>query len=896
MSRRHRLALSAALALAAFAGPTTSQLDECTPEWLPTFGGMPAKANVYSLARGDDGGGGQLELFIGGSFWQEIGGPGNCIAKWDGWGWEALGSGMEQANDRVQAIVVHDEGDGPPIVYAGGRFSTAGGQPASNIAQWDGSNWAPLGSGVSGTGAEVRALAVFDDGGGPALYAAGTFSTAGGVTAGRIARWDGSSWSPVGGGMSGGEVKALTVFDDGSGPALYAAGTFSMAGGLPANRVAKWDGSTWSTLGTGVNGWVYALTTFDDGTGLKLYAAGSLSISGADVARWDGSNWTGVGTGLSNIVMALTTHDDGSGAGPQLYAAGDLFIGGSLRHIARLDGSAWTPLGGGLDSFAYSLTSYDDGGPDGPDLFVGGIFDDAGDVFVNGLGRWSGAEWSPVGSGFNGRVYASTIFDDGSGAGPALYVGGSFTQEYGGSTGGIAQWNGATLATVAGGMNGGVNGGVRALTVFDDGRGGGPALYAGGQFTAAGGVPASRAAMWDGMTWSPLGVGLNGNVLAWAVFDDGSGSGPTLYAGGQFTSAGGTPANRVARWDGTSWSALGDGVDGNVWALAVYDDGSGSGPALYAGGAFGIAGGVQANRIARWDGSTWSALGSGVNDGASASTVLAITVYDDGIGADPVLLVGGDFTTAGAVPANRIATWDGESWAALGGGMSGNVDSFAVVDAGVKSPILYAGGAFTEAGGVPANRIASWDGTSWLALGEGVSDGQYSPGVVLTMTAFDDGLGGSSSLFIGGDFVSAGDSGDSFLAKWSCPAEPSAWEDLGFGLAGTAGVPNLAGTGTLAGGSPGSLTLTSAKPSSLTNLFVSFASIPTPFKGGTLVPVPPALTLGLFTNGAGSIPLAWPSWPAGVPSGASLYFQYAIADPAAPAGVALSNALLATTP
>ncbi|HVQ27868.1 MAG TPA: hypothetical protein VMV01_21940, partial [Planctomycetota bacterium] len=121
-------------------------------------------------------------------------------------------------------------------------------------------------------------------------------------------------------------------------------------------------------------------------------------------------------------------------------------------------------------------------------------------------------------------------------------------------------------------------------------------------------------------------------------------------------------------------------------------------------------------------------------------------------------------------------------------------------------------------------------------------------------------------------------------------------EDLGSGLAGVAGVPALAGAGTLASGSPGSLSLTSAKPSALTNLFVSFASTPASFKGGTLVPVPPASTLSLFTNGVGSIPLSWPAWPAGLPAGTSLFFQYAIADAAAPAGVALSNALHAVTP
>jgi hypothetical protein len=123
-----------------------------------------------------------------------------------------------------------------------------------------------------------------------------------------------------------------------------------------------------------------------------------------------------------------------------------------------------------------------------------------------------------------------------------------------------------------------------------------------------------------------------------------------------------------------------------------------------------------------------------------------------------------------------------------------------------------------------------------------------------------------------------------------------AWTDLGSGLAGAGGVPSFVGGGTLATGSPGTLTLSNAAPSARAFLFLSFASTPTPFKGGTLIPVPVALTLPMVTDGAGGLPLSWTSWPGGLPSGTTLYLQYAIADVGAPAGTALSNALQATTP
>jgi hypothetical protein len=124
----------------------------------------------------------------------------------------------------------------------------------------------------------VAALTVFNDGGGPALYAGGSFTTAGGVAAISIAKWNGSSWSALGNGMNG-SVAALTAFNDGGGPALYAGGAFTAAGLVAANRIAKWNGSSWSALGSGVSDEVYALSAFDDGGGAALYAGGRFVVA-----------------------------------------------------------------------------------------------------------------------------------------------------------------------------------------------------------------------------------------------------------------------------------------------------------------------------------------------------------------------------------------------------------------------------------------------------------------------------------------------------------------------------------------------------------------------------------------------------------------------------------------
>jgi trimeric autotransporter adhesin len=686
--------------------------------------------------------------------------------------------------------------------------------------------WLP-GFGLPGMNSKVYALTVFDDGsgGGPALYAGGDFTAAGGVLANRIAKWNGTSWSSLGTGSANGvssEVRALTVFDDGSGggPALYAGGNFTTAGGVTANGIAKWNGTSWSSLGTGsangVNSTVIALTVFDDGSGggPALYAGGDFTTAGGvaanRIAKWNGTSWSSLGMGSANgvnsAVLALTVFDDGSGEGPALYAGGDFTTAGGVtaNRIAKWDGTSWSSLGtgsangvsGGSSPVVRALTVFDDGLGGGPALFAGGDFTTAGGVSANRIAKWNGTSWSSLGTGsangVNSTVRALTVFDDGSGGGPALFAGGFFTTAGGAPAARIAKWNGASWSSLGTGSANGVSGTVWALTVFDDGSGGGPALFAGGSFTTAGGVTANRIAKWNGTSWSSLGTGsangiggLNTAVYALTVFDDGSGGGPALYAGGNFTTAGGVTANRIAKWNGTSWSSLGmgaaNGVNDIVRALIVFDDGSGEGPALYAGGQFNTAGGVPANRIAKWNGTSWSSLGTGSANGVS-NWVYALTVFDDGSGGGPALYAGGLFTTAGGVTANRIAKWNGTSWSSLGTGSANGVSNYVYAltvfdDGSGGGPALYAGGVFTTAGGVTANQIAKWNGTSWSSLGTGSANGVSNS--VYALTVFDDGSGGGPALFAGGNFTTAGGVTANRIAKWN----GTSWSSLGTGSA-----------------------------------------------------------------------------------------------------------------
>jgi hypothetical protein len=329
---------------------------------------------------------------------------------------------------RVNAVTVFDDGNGPSL-YVGGRFGVIGGFPMNNVARYTRHDFEPLGSGVTGNVGNptdvVTSMVVFDpDGAGPiagSLIVAGSFTHAGGQTAGRIARWDGAAWHTLGSGMEGNTVRALTTFDaDGPGPGLpvlVAGGDFVTAGGVMASYVAAWNGQSWSALGNGQEPGILPLSlgVIDhDGAGSMgptLYAGG-FPFSGPNLeafARFNGASWDLIGGlccggGSVPRIRAMTLYDaDGPGPGAEsLYAAGNFRVEGTdCRNIARWTGSAWEPVGTcmGLvhDDELYMVGSFDPDGP-GPNnalLVTGGAL-----PFVTSpppLAAWDGTAWTSLG-------------------------------------------------------------------------------------------------------------------------------------------------------------------------------------------------------------------------------------------------------------------------------------------------------------------------------------------------------------------------------------------------------------------------------------------------------------------------------------------------------------------
>ncbi len=298
-------------------------------------------------------------------------------------------------------------------------------------------------------------------------------------------------------------------------------------------------------------------------------------------------------------------------------------------------------------------------------------------------------------------------------------------------------------------LAGGCDGQVHALARLANGD-----VVAGGAFQTAGGVPASGIARWDGVAWHPFGAGATGGVgvplgvLALRAMPNGD-----LVAAGNFTHIDGVPASGIARWDGASWTSLGDSGISTPSAIAVADDGD-----LLAAGS---------SAVARLDAGIWTTFGL-VNGGIDALEVLS----------NSEIVIAGSFSVVNTFPCENIARWNG-GWQRVGYGLNWRTTALATLPNGD----LLAGGGFTTAinivgngtVGVPASRIARFDGLNWSSIGPGAND------YVLAIARHDD-----DTYTFGGRFVTIGTVISNRVAtmRSSCPASATAF---GAGCASSAG-------------------------------------------------------------------------------------------------------------
>jgi hypothetical protein len=527
----------------------------------------------------------------------------------------------------------------------------------ATIRAWDGSAWQTMGGRLTGGSflTTITGITVYNG----ELIVAGNFTLAEGAPCNRIARWTGSAWEALGGGVGEGydntEVHALVVYNN----ELVAGGDFVVAGSTECENVARWNGSQWQPLGY-LSEQVLSLAVYNG----ELFANGR---------RWTGSSWQSLGV---TWVKALTVYNGELIAGGLFTTAG----GVPCNRVARWSAAGgWQPLGAGVDNDVYTLTVHDG------ELIAGGCFATAGGVTSRGIARWNGSEWEALGAGLDD--FDNPLVRSLTGYNGKLVVGGRFDGAAGVACDNIATWS-ATDGWQAFGSGWGVNGIVMALALYNG------ELIAAGDFTTAGSAVCGHVARWNGGQWQPLGsidgafalAVYNGELIAGDCRWDGSawqrlGSGVnnlfalTVYNGELIAGARGG----IYRWDGSAWYQMGSIGDGTGYAaaLTVYNG------ELIAGGYFQLPSGRC--EVIRWSDLAWHQMGSIPYH----EIVQALTVYNGE-------LIAGDYR------------WTGSDWQLLGLGVAGGVCALTTYH-----DDLIAGGFLT---------VARWNGSDWQPLGEGVDD------------------------------------------------------------------------------------------------------------------------------------------------------------------------------
>ncbi|MBL8748566.1 MAG: hypothetical protein JNK78_05355 [Planctomycetes bacterium] len=683
----------------------TAALLACAVATLP----LRAQGGAWATDTAAPGLGGRVDAFVewqggvyaGGTRFGAEGGWIDGLARWDGTRWNPVGTGVQLLAGQpfVHVAVVSSLCEWNGDLVVAGTFDRAGGQPVNHIARWDGASFHPMGQGLVEIGgdAEVRSLAVFNN----ELYVAGRFDTAGGLPAPGIARWNGTNWSPCGSGLANppaqqGEGYALLV----RGTELWVGGEFTSAGGVSAANVARWNGATFVPAGAGLGGRVMSLAEFAG----QVCAGGVFDSSGATPtgprAAWNGSSWQSIGPVVSGEnPIALCSH------GGALYAAGGWLssTGGFFVPVTRWDGAQWTEVGGVAGELVGQITPYVQAlASIGNELWVGGNFTRVGTpplegtvVASTGVATFDGAAWQQRGGGLgiDGTVAKMIPWRNGWVAVGNFASAGSAGAKH------CAFFDGDRWQRL-----GSFDYDVLDAVVFEDD------LVVMGAFTAIDGAPIARMARLHDATWSAFGGGFGPGVYPPLATHDGnlyaglygqlqrwngvafttvatvSGSIDDLHVhsdGNLYFTTATWNQHLVFRWNGATATQIGTA---NSFTRCLGSHGGD----LLLGGTFTAINGTPANLLARWNGSAWSSAGV-----TTAGYSVDATAELDG-----QLYIG---VNSGAT--TFVQRWNGSLWQSLGSGLGGAPQCL-FADPATSS--VRAFGAFFEAGGKPVWNYAEW--------------------------------------------------------------------------------------------------------------------------------------------------------------------------------------------
>lgn len=300
-------------------------------------------------------------LIVGGSFSEAVTTPANNIAQWNGSQFSTLGTGLPSNASSL-------------TTYNGNLIA---GISNGGIMQWNGDFWSSIGQ-VFKSSASVNTLTTYNGN----LIVGGSFDSISGVKASNIAQWNGTGWSAIGIGLSKG-ISCLAVYNGN----LIAAGY---------STIQQWNGSNWMLIGTtniapaNIN-WTSALCVFNN----NLVAAGGFdSISGMpvnNIAQWNGSTWSHVGIDSSlNNSMGCTSVN--------VYN-GTLVLVDEYSTINVLHGAIWSALGG-TENYGYHGSGAPGGNVVGLQynggFYVGGNFISCNNVSATDIVEYNGSSWTAL--------------------------------------------------------------------------------------------------------------------------------------------------------------------------------------------------------------------------------------------------------------------------------------------------------------------------------------------------------------------------------------------------------------------------------------------------------------------------------------------------------------------
>jgi hypothetical protein len=540
-----------------------------------------------------------------------------------------------------------------------------------------------------------------------------------------LAKWNGASWESLSFSAHG-PVYDIEVTSDGI---LYVAGNFCFTDDLNKCYLVKWDGLSWSEVPQISSNSVTALGLDQNGKllvgGNSLYFP-SQFISGWSVGRFDGTDFIQLGNSQSfnGRIHVLATD-----AMNNVYAGGEFSKYGTTNagHIAKFDGTTWSGMAQGVNSTVTSISTHNS------DVVAGGSFVIASGQVTKGIAKWNGTSWSALGSGLSGGAVKAVYYDEDG----VLWAGGSFVNSGTNALKFLGYWDGSNWQQVPSGAD-------STVTVFKTNLNG--HMLVGGHFIQIGPLATPHLVEKNGTAWKTIGKGLTNCCYFKPIAIDSSNN---IYMGGHYKDTDNPVLmdQDLIKWNGSAWSPVGSGLQGNVRALEINSSGK-----LYAGGSITVAGSNTIHNIAQWDGVSWKSLGQGTD-----GPVQAIA-----LDSDSSLYAGGYFQHTGTSTAHNIAHWNGSAWAPLPTGTNRPIQAMTF-----HSGLLYAAGDFTQ----PVYYLAKWDGNAWSTVG---SNG--SPNKVVRCLKTDH----TGNLYAGGNFTAIGADSLNHIARFN----GQIWESLGSGLPG----------------------------------------------------------------------------------------------------------------